>query len=86
MGGGSQVALLNRLTAAVTGCEVVAGPTEATLFGNLLVQAEGLGCLGAGERRAVVRRSSRLARFSNVQIDNGQATYKLFQRFGLTSL
>lgn len=63
VGGGSQIELLNRLTAVVTGRGIVAGPTEATLLGNLLVQAEGLGMLSALERRAVVERSTELSRY-----------------------
>ena len=38
MGGGSNVTLLNQLTATVIGKTVVAGPGEATALGNLLVQ------------------------------------------------
>jgi rhamnulokinase len=58
IGGGSQNALLNQLTADATGRHVVAGPVEATAIGNLLVQAVALGQLGSlAEARAVVRRS-----------------------------
>ena len=38
VGGGSNVSILNHLTATVTGKTVVAGPGEATALGNLLVQ------------------------------------------------
>lgn len=38
VGGGSNVSLLNQLTANVIGKEVVAGPGEATAIGNILVQ------------------------------------------------
>ena len=38
VGGGSNVTLLNQLTATVIGKKVVAGPGEATALGNLLVQ------------------------------------------------
>lgn len=40
VGGGSRNALLNQLTADASGCRVVAGPTEATVLGNILVQME----------------------------------------------
>src|SRR4029077_4502789 len=43
VGGGSQNALLNQLTADACGRIVVAGPVEATAIGNVLVQAIGLG-------------------------------------------
>jgi rhamnulokinase len=38
VGGGSQNRLLNQLCADVTGCKVIAGPTEVTSMGNILVQ------------------------------------------------
>ena len=38
VGGGSNVTLLNQLTANVIGKEVIAGPGEATAIGNILVQ------------------------------------------------
>ncbi|MGD0365285.1 MAG: FGGY-family carbohydrate kinase, partial [Bryobacteraceae bacterium] len=58
VGGGSRNALLNRLVAKATGRTVIAGPSEATAIGNVLIQAIGAGELsGLEEARAVVRRS-----------------------------
>jgi len=58
VGGGSQNKLLNRFVAEATGRTVVAGPTEATAAGNILVQAIGAGHLDSLEAaRAVVRTS-----------------------------
>ncbi|MCE9559823.1 MAG: rhamnulokinase [Armatimonadetes bacterium] len=57
VGGGSQNALLNQLIANESGLPVVAGPVEATLMGNLLVQFKAAGELGADSIRDVVRRS-----------------------------
>lgn len=59
IGGGVQVSLLCQLTADLTGCEVVAGPTEATALGNVLVQARAAGELGSlAEIRAVAAAST----------------------------
>ena len=38
IGGGSSNDLLNQLTADVTGLAVIAGPAEATVMGNLIIQ------------------------------------------------
>ena len=43
VGGGTQNQLLNQLTANTTGLQVVAGPIEATVMGNALVQLITLG-------------------------------------------
>ncbi|WP_407572054.1 rhamnulokinase family protein [Deinococcus altitudinis] len=63
VGGGSQIALLNGLIADASGRTVIAGPVEATLEGNLLVQAAALGLLEAGQVREVVQRSVDLKTF-----------------------
>jgi len=59
VGGGARNRLLCQLTADACAVEVRAGPVEATTAGNLLVQASGVGIVGAGidEMRAVSRRS-----------------------------
>jgi len=58
VGGGSRNELLCRWTAAAAGLPVLAGPEEATLLGNFLVQAMSLGELASiGEVREVVRTS-----------------------------
>jgi rhamnulokinase len=58
VGGGSRNALLNQFVADCTSRRVVAGPSEATAIGNILVQAMGAGELsGLDDVRAVVCRS-----------------------------
>ena len=64
VGGGSRNDLLCQLTADATGRPVLAGPTEATAIGNLLVQAMAAGRIGTlRELREIVGRSSPLTRF-----------------------
>ena len=61
VGGGSRNALLNQFVADCTGRRVVAGPSEATAIGNILVQAMGAGELASlDEARAAVRHSFEL--------------------------
>src|SRR5215207_1189162 len=61
VGGGSRNDLLNQLTADRTGRRVLAGPEEATVLGNLLVQARALGDLPSGVTvRDAARRSARI--------------------------
>ena len=55
VGGGSQNDLLNQWTADACGCRVLAGPVEATVLGNLLVQARAAGEIGSlSDLRSVV--------------------------------
>src|SRR5688572_15927099 len=60
----SHAAALDELTADRTGRRVLAGPEEATVLGNLLVQARALGDLPPGVTvREAARRSSKLTEF-----------------------
>ncbi|HLK19900.1 MAG TPA: rhamnulokinase family protein [Bryobacteraceae bacterium] len=58
VGGGSRNRLLNQLAANATGKTVIAGPTEATAAGNILVQAIRAGAIsGLAEARTIIRQS-----------------------------
>jgi len=64
VGGGSKNALLNQLTANACGIPVIAGPTEATALGNVLVQARAAGEIGTlADIRGVVQNSTELETF-----------------------
>ena len=69
IGGGSQNALLNQMTADATGRLVVAGPTEATALGNGIVQLIALGELDSvAQARAVLSRTVGTTTFEPNQV------------------
>lgn len=58
IGGGAQNKLLNQLTANAIGIPVVAGPSEATAIGNIMMQAKGIGLVNSlQEIRDIIRNS-----------------------------
>ncbi|MBX3057981.1 MAG: rhamnulokinase [Anaerolineae bacterium] len=64
VGGGSQNELLNQLTAHATGLPVIAGPVEATIIGNALVQLISLGEIAdLTQARQVVAGMAELKRY-----------------------
>jgi rhamnulokinase len=65
VGGGAMNDLLNQLTAHSSGRRVLAGPEEATVLGNLLLQARTLGDLPPGVSvREAARSSTRIREFT----------------------
>jgi rhamnulokinase len=80
IGGGSQVALLCKLTADLTGRDVLAGPVEATAIGNVLVQARADGELGSlAEIREVAAASAHPVHFEpSADRAAADATYQRF--------
>jgi rhamnulokinase len=64
VGGGARNALLCQATADATRLPVLAGPEEATVIGNLVVQALALGEFGSlEEARSVIRASTPMTRY-----------------------
>lgn len=64
IGGGSRNDLLNQFTANSTGVTVIAGPSEATAIGNVMVQAMASGIADSiGEMRKQINASIPLATF-----------------------
>jgi rhamnulokinase len=83
VGGGARNALLCRLTADVTGREVLAGPVEAAALGNVLVQARAAGELGSlADMRAVAAASADPAVFEPAG-DDGSTYRRFLDRTGL---
>jgi rhamnulokinase len=67
VGGGSRNALLNQFTADACQRPVLAGPVEATVLGNLMVQAQACGAVGSlHEQRAVITNSCELQHFEPI--------------------
>lgn len=65
IGGGAQNDLLNQMTATACGIPVVAGPSEATALGNVMVQARAAGLVGSlNEMRRYIRRSIETKRYT----------------------
>ncbi len=65
VGGGARNELMCQLTADATGLPVIAGPAEATCFGNVLVQARALGAVPGdlAGMRALIRSTQPLRSF-----------------------
>ncbi len=81
IGGGSKNHMLNQMTANVLGIPVIAGPTEATAIGNVLMQAYGCGQVGSlAEIREIVRRSTETAEFTPEDRAMWADAYARFQK------
>ncbi len=81
VGGGSRNQVLNQFVADATGRPVVAGPTEATALGNVLVQAIGSGELsGLDEARRLIARSFPLTMIEPRAQAGWDAAYERFSR------
>ena len=64
IGGGSKNPLLNQWTANSIGIPVIAGPSEATAFGNIMIQAKAAGCVDSlQEMRQIIGESVQLDEF-----------------------
>lgn len=85
IGGGSKNALLNQFTANALGVNVVAGPTEATAIGNIMMQAKSAGMYTSiDEMRESIRNSVDLKVFEPE--DTGMWNEKYQQYLKVTSL
>ncbi len=79
IGGGSRNKLLCQFTANATGKKVVAGPTEGTAAGNILMQAIAHGRVGSlEEARLIIRNSTRLENYHPEDTRIWEKVYKKF--------
>ncbi len=84
IGGGANNHFLNQLTADATGLNVVAGPTEATAIGNILIQAKALGYVASlNEIRELVANSFELVHFVPSGELDWEEAYNRFLRVSL---
>lgn len=82
VGGGARNEPLCQWTADATGIPVVAGPTEATVAGNLVMQLKGLGDVGdCSQGRQIIALSSQTRRYSPGDTGLWDETYARFARF-----
>lgn len=79
IGGGSKNNLLNAFTANALGMEVVAGPSEATAIGNIMLQAKAAGVVSdIKNMREMIRRSVAVNLFSPVDKELWDEAYAAF--------
>ena len=79
IGGGSQNALLNQMTADATARPVVAGPVEATALGNAIVQFIALGELkDVAEARGILAETVGTVNYEPRQDERWQEAYERF--------
>ncbi len=82
IGGGSQNALLNQLTADATGLPVIAGPVEATALGNVAVQMLATGAAASlADARAIIDRSFPTTTFTPRDTDTWTRESTRFQQY-----
>ena len=82
LGGGIKDTLLCRLTANATGVRVVAGPTEATVMGNIAVQLIALGELSSwSDARRVITDSTPLKIYEPEECAAWDRAYAEYQKY-----
>lgn len=79
IGGGSKNTMLNSFTANAIGIPVVAGPSEATAIGNILLQAMAAGLVkDKEEMRRIVRNSTELETFDPSNKELWESQYRKY--------
>ncbi len=86
VGGGCKNALLNQFTADACGIPVIAGPTEATALGNVLIQARAAGKIDSlADIRSVVKASVELETFQPRDTAKWDEAFRRYQELAKTS-
>jgi rhamnulokinase len=79
IGGGSRNTLLNRFTANSTGIPVIAGPSEATAIGNIMIQAKTAGMAGSlPEMRSLIAAGVETQRYEPQSAAKWNEAYERF--------
>ena len=79
IGGGSKNRLLNQLTANAIGRKVVAGPSEATAIGNVMIQAMAAGVVSSlQEMRCIIHASIETEEFAPELVAEWEEAYQKF--------
>ena len=79
IGGGSKNRLLNQLTANAIGRKVVAGPSEATAIGNVMIQAVAAGIVSSlQEMRSIIHASIETEEFVPQSVAEWEEAYQKF--------
>jgi rhamnulokinase len=82
IGGGSQNELLSQMTANATGLPVIAGPTEATVIGNAVVQLITLGELkDIKEARQLISNMTGLKKFEPEDVEVWEEAYARYNSY-----
>lgn len=81
IGGGSQNYLLNQYTANAINKKVIAGPSEATALGNLMMQAVASGSVSSlSEMRSIIKNSVTTEEYEPKQVSEWEEAYKMFKK------
>ncbi|MFW6256347.1 MAG: rhamnulokinase [Candidatus Sumerlaeota bacterium] len=82
VGGGIRNTLLCQMVADATGLEVLAGPAEATVIGNILAQMNGAGLVSQDQSlQEFVRQSIHLKRYKPREAGGWEKNYRNFLNF-----
>lgn len=82
VGGGAQSALLCQMTANACGIPVIAGPVEATVYGNLAMQLVAAGEVkNLKEVRRIIRNSENMKVYEPQDSEQWQEAYGQYRKF-----